>query len=127
MADDQFVHDLLFPDSNTRRFHAGDACQWSPPLPEGEVSPETAAIIAAHRATIHAPRLGGGGRFGTYSNGEPIETSYLGVGMDPETGVAVALDAEGNPIIAGSDAPGTAPAAKATTTKSSTTTASGSS
>jgi hypothetical protein len=99
MSDEGFVHDLLLPDSNTRRFHAGDACQWSPPLEGGEVSPAVAAMIAAHRAEIHAPGARPRGRFGLDEDGNPIETSYLGVGMDPETGALVPLDNDGNPIL----------------------------
>jgi hypothetical protein len=94
-----FVHDLLLPDSNTRRFHAGDACQWSPPVPEGEVEPTVAGMIAAHRATIHAPGARARGRFGLDDEGNPIETSYLGVGVDPESGAVVPLDDEGNRLV----------------------------
>lgn len=128
-----FVHDLLLPDSNTRRFHAGDACQWSPPLPEGEVEPQVEAMIAAHRASIHAPGSRVRGRFGTDADGNPIETSYLGVWVDPETGALAALDAEGNPILPGEEpvpepapeptpppAPAPAPAPKPSTTTSTT-------
>jgi hypothetical protein len=100
MADNEsFVHDLLLPDSNTRRFHAGDACQWSPPTPEGEVEPAVAAMIAAHRATIHAPGSRSRGRFGLDEEGDPIETSYLGIGVDPDTGAVVPLDDEGNRLV----------------------------
>lgn len=91
-----FVRDLLLPDSNTRRFHAGDACQWSPPIEGGEVSPEVAGMISAHRAEIHAPGARPRGRFGVDEDGNPIETSYLGVGVDPESGALFALDADGN-------------------------------
>jgi hypothetical protein len=94
-----FVHDLLLPDSNTRRFHAGDACQWSPPVPEGEVEPPVAAMIAAHRASIHAPGARARGRFGLDEEGNPIETSALGVGVDPDTGALVPLDDEGNRLV----------------------------
>lgn len=93
-----FVHDLLLPDSNTRRFHAGNACQWSPPVPEGEVEPQVAEMIAAHRATIHAPGSRTRPRFGYDEDGNPIETSYLGVGLDPETGETFALDTDGNRV-----------------------------
>ena len=100
MADnDGFVHDLLLPDSNTRRFHAGDACQWLPPVPEEEVEPAVQAMIAAHRATIHAPGARTRGRFGLDEDGNPIETSYLGVGVDPDTGAVVPLDNEGNRLV----------------------------
>lgn len=92
-----FVHDFLLPDSNTRRFHAGDACQWSPPVPEGEVEPQVAGMIAAHREAIHAPGSRVRGRFGLDEDGAPIETSYLGVGVDPESGALVPLDKDGNP------------------------------
>lgn len=122
-----FVHDLLLPDSNTRRFHAGDACQWSPPLPEGEVEPQVEAMIAAHRAAIHAPGSRPRGRFGTDEEGNPIETSYLGVWVNPETGATAALDAEGNPILPGEEpvpepepAPQPAPAPQPSTTTTST-------
>lgn len=125
-----FVHDLLLPDSNTRRFHAGDACQWSPPLPEGEVEPPVQAMIAAHRASIHAPGSRVRGRFGTDEDGNPIETSYLGVWVNPETGATAALDEEGTPILPGdptAGAPDPAPTTTSTTPKPSTTTASTSS
>jgi hypothetical protein len=93
-----FVHDLLFPDSNTRRFHAGDACQWSPTIPEEEVEPAVAAMIQAHRDSIHAPGSRSSGQFGLDDDGVPIETSYLGVGVDPETGATFALDNDGNRV-----------------------------
>ena len=98
MADENeaFVHDYLLPDANTRRFHVGDACQWSPPTPPNGVMPEVAAMIQAHRETIHAPGSRARGRFGLDEDGEPIETSYLGVGIDPETGALLPLDNEGN-------------------------------
>ena len=106
---ESFVQDLLLPDSNTRRFHAGDACQWLPPVPEGEVEPQVAAMIAAHRAEIHAPGARARGRFGNDEDGNPIETSYLGVGVDPETGALFALDNDGNRV----DPAGAAPARRA--------------
>lgn len=130
-----FVHDLLLPDSNTRRFHAGDACQWSPPTPEGEVEPQVEAMIAAHRASIHAPGARPRGRFGLDADGNPIETSYLGVGVDPETGALVPLDNEGNPIVTGDPTapapepapePQPAPAPKPSTTTPSTSSSSSS-
>lgn len=93
---ESFVHDFLQPDSNTRRFHAGDACQWSPPVPEGEVDEAVAGMIAAHRAEIHAPGSRVSGAFGLDEDGNPIETSYLGVGVDPESGALLPLDNDGN-------------------------------
>lgn len=125
-----FVHDFLLPDENSRRFHAGDACQVSPPVPEGEVEPTVAGMIAAHRAAIHAPGSRVSGRFGNDADGNPIETSYLGVGIDPESGALVALDGDGNPMgpspITTADTaatePAPAPKTTTTTTKTPTTT-----
>lgn len=131
MTDEAFVHDLLLPDSNTRRFHAGDACQWLPPLTAEPLPEEAQVALAAHRAEIHAPGARSRGRFGLDEDGNPIETSYLGVGVDPDTGALVPLDNDGNPILLGGGpapepepAPPPPPPAPTTTTASRTSTSS---
>jgi hypothetical protein len=73
-----------FPDSNTRRFHIGNACQWTPP--EGEPDVEPAELLEAHRRTIHAPG----------SDPEPA-VGPQGLVWNAETGQVEPLVPEGAP------------------------------
>jgi hypothetical protein len=86
---------LDHPDDNTRRFHLGDAPQSLPPI--DEATEEEEATLKQHRARIHAPGSTLRPRFRD-ADGEPVETSPLGLAFDEETGALFPTDENGEII-----------------------------